>query len=354
MQDTEGVNLMVQKIPSPHSLSTGIGALPFLDPVRACDTVLGIYKDIPYIPTLPNRDLLESIVFCDSSVLPGKVIHEGRLYVDTKKDTSAGMEQIYIDFMEGSSQRYALSADYASAFAEMMHRNLSGSMLLKCQVTGPVTFGMQVVDCEKRPVYYDDQFADVLSKMTALRAMWCEKAMRDISGVRETLVVLNEPYLAALGSSVIPIDRDIVISGWNDISSLVAGGLGIHCCSNTDWNFIISLKPSVISFDAYTGAREFLLYMDDIISYMEKGGVIAWGIVPADPGIFSQESPTTLIEKYCAIRKQVVSVMDPGIFDAQSIITPTCGIRFADEPESRAIMEASVLISRHVRGLPGS
>ncbi len=340
---------MVQKIPSPHSLSTGIGALPFLDPVKACDTVLELYPDIPYIPTLPNRDILESIVFCDSSLLPGRVIHEGRLYVDSGKDSSAEMEQIYIDFMEGSSQRYALSAEYASAFAEMMHRDLSGSMLLKCQVTGPVTFGMQVVDCEKRPVYYDDQFADVLSKMTALRAMWCEKAMRTISGVQKTLVVLNEPYLAALGSSVIPIDRDAVISGWNDISSLVSGGLGIHCCSNTDWNFIISLDPSVISFDAYTGATEFLLYMDDIIGYMEKGGVIAWGIVPADPGTFSSVSQDMLIEKYCSIREQVVSVMDPVLFDAQSMITPTCGIRFADEPESIAIMEESVAVSRHIR-----
>jgi hypothetical protein len=340
---------MVQKIPSPHSLSTGIGALPFLDPVKACDTVLELYPDIPYIPTLPNRDILESIVFCDSSLLPGRVIHEGRLYVDSGKDSSAEMEQIYIDFMEGSSQRYALSADYASAFTEMMRRDLSGSMLLKCQITGPVTFGMQVVDCEKRPVYYDDQFADVLSKMTALRAMWCEKAMGTISGVQKTLVVLNEPYLAALGSSVIPIDRDAVISGWNDISSLVSGGLGIHCCSNTDWNFIISLDPSVISFDAYTGATEFLLYMDDIIGYMEKGGVIAWGIVPADPGTFSSVSLDMLIEKYCAIREQVVSVMDPVLFDAQSMITPTCGIRFADEPQSIAIMEESVAVSRHIR-----
>ncbi len=147
----------------------------------------------------------------------------------------------------------------------------------------------------------------------------------------------------------LPIDRDAVISGWNDISSLVSGGLGIHCCSNTDWNFIISLDPSVISFDAYTGATEFLLYMDDIIGYMEKGGVIAWGIVPADPGTFSSVSQDMLIEKYCSIREQVVSVMDPVLFDAQSMITPTCGIRFADEPESITIMEESVAVFRHIR-----
>ncbi len=46
--------------------------------------------------------------------------------------------------------------------------------MLKCQVTGPVTFGMQVVDAEKRPIYYDSQLADVLSKMIALKARWCE------------------------------------------------------------------------------------------------------------------------------------------------------------------------------------
>ncbi len=56
-----------------------------------------------------------------------------------------------------------------------------------------------------------------------------------------------------------------------------------------------------------------------------------------------------LIEKYCSIREQVVSVMDPVLFDAQSMITPTCGIRFADEPESITIMEESVAVSRHIR-----
>ena len=46
---------------------------------------------------------------------------------------------------------------------------------------------------------------------------------------------------------------------------------------------------------------------------------------------------------------QVTSGMDAALFDAQSIITPTCGIRFADEQGAVAIMETSVLISRHIR-----
>ena len=41
-----------------------------------------------------------------------------------------------------------------------------------------VTFGMQVVDADKRPIYYDSQLADVLSKMIALKARWCENEMQ--------------------------------------------------------------------------------------------------------------------------------------------------------------------------------
>ena len=82
--------------------------------------------------------------------------------------------------------------------------------MLKCQVTGPVTFGMQVVDADKRPIYYDSQLADVLSKMIALKARWCENEMQARTGVKETLVVLNEPYFASLGSSVVPLDKETV------------------------------------------------------------------------------------------------------------------------------------------------
>ena len=162
----------------------------------------------------------------------------------------------------------------------MMSQNLSHATVLKCQVTGPVTFGMQVVDANKRPIYYDSQLADVLSKMIALKARWCEMEMRNRTGVKETLVVLNEPYLASLGSSVVPIDQDMVRTGWEDIAALVEGGLGIHCCSNTDWEFVLDLMPSVVSIDAYTTAKEFLLYTDSLVTYMEQGGVVAWGIVP--------------------------------------------------------------------------
>jgi hypothetical protein len=344
---------MARMISPPCSRATGVGALPHTDPVLACSDVLSIFSDFPYVPTLPDRGLLESIVYNDSEQLPGRIVRDDRLLFDSTADTTTAMEKVFADYLEGNISPYALHEEYGSGFIEMMKHNLSTVPVLKCQVTGPVTFGMQVVDTGKRPMYYDTQLADMLSKLIALRARWCEQEMLRRTGVKETLVVLNEPYLASLGSSVVPVDRDSVRSGWQDITALVDGGLGIHCCSNTDWEFVMDLKPSVISIDAYTTAKEFLLYSDSIRRYFEGGGVVAWGIVPADFRVFSQETVDSLYLRYYAIRTELCTRIPEALFDQQSLVTPSCGIRFADRNGAIAIMQAAADISCRIRDLKG-
>jgi len=340
---------MARMISSPHSLATGVGALPHTDPEEACNDVLAVFPQFPYVPSLPQRGQLESIVFNDSEQLPGRLLRDDRLLYDSTIDHTAEMERIYLDYVEENYAPYGLHREYASGFIEMMSYDMSHAKALKCQVTGPVTFGMQVVDADKRPIYYDAQLADVLSKMIALKARWCEIEMKEKTGVLETVVVLNEPYLASLGSSVVPVDQEVVRTGWEDIAALVQDGLGIHCCSNTDWEFVMDLCPSVISIDAYTTAKEFLLYADGIATYMEKGGIVAWGIVPAEYKIFATETTESLYERYLAVRKKLCSRMPEDLFDAQSLITPSCGIRFADREGAVAIMQTAAVISHRIR-----
>jgi hypothetical protein len=343
---------MSRMLPPPESRATGIGALPHTDPVKACHSVLRAYPEFPYVPTLPNRTVNEGIVFNDSERLPGRVIREGRLIVDRSADIAAGMEQIYLDFIEKNSAPYAVTPAYGSGFHAMMHHRLDDAFGLKSQITGPITFGMQVVDDDRRPIAYDPAFADVVPKMLALRARWCEMEMQACTGVRETLIVLNEPYFASLGSSVIPIDSGTVCAGWEDIASLLEGGLGIHCCSNTDWGFVMSLDPAVLSFDAYANAAEFLLYREALAGYLERGGIVAWGIVPAEENIFVRERVETLYDRYRDIRSKVTEYVSPRLFDSRSLITPSCGIRFSDENGAEAIMQAATTISSLIRGLP--
>jgi len=337
-------------IPSPELLATGVGALPHRDPIEACRAVLAAFPRIPYVPTLPNRGFLEAIVFADAEDLPGGVVRDGRLVIDRSTDPSEAMEQVLLDYLEQNAEPYQVGKAYGSGFHAMMGRDLSDALLVKCQVTGPVTFGMQVVDEARRPILYDPEYADLLGKLLGLRARWCEEAMRERMGARATLVVLSDPYLASLGSSVVPVDAGVAASAFEDIAGLLDGGLGIHCCANTDWRFILGLAPAVVSIDAWTYGREFLLYADDVARYMESGGAVAWGIVPADYSIFAAENPNAFFSRFEEIRARATETIDPDLFERQSLITPTCGIRNANEEEAVEIMAATALLSRRLRG----
>ncbi len=336
-------------IPSPELLATGVGALPHRDPDTACRAVLAAFPQVPYVPTLPNRGLLESIVFADAEHLPGGVVRDGRLVIDRSVDPSEAMERILLDYLERNAEPYGVGEAYGSGFHAMMDRDLSDALLVKCQVTGPVTFGMQVVDETRRPILYDPEYADLLGKLLGLRARWCEEAMRERMGARATLVLLGDPYLASLGSAVVPVDAGVAASAFEDIAGLLDGGLGIHCCANTDWGFILGLAPAVVSIDAWTYGREFLLYADEIACYMEAGGVVAWGIVPADYSVFAAEKPDAFFARFREIRARATETIDPDLFDRQSLITPTCGIRNADDRGAVEIMEATASLSRRFR-----
>lgn len=336
---------------SPHSCASGVGSLPHTDPKAACDDVMRLCPHMPYAPTLPNIDPREAIIFHDSEFLPGKVLEGNRLYLDRSVDFSAAMEQVYLDFMEGNFAAHAASAEYGAGYYELSSRDLSNTFCAKCQVTGPVTFGLTITDGDKRPLAYDEQYFDMLTKLLALRGRYYESLMQK-TGAEQTLLVVDEPYLASLGSSVMQVDTTMVEAAFADFSTLIEGGIGVHCCSNTDWGFLMSLKPAVISFDAYGTFREFLLYRDQIASYLEEGGVIAWGIVPAELDKFRTETTDSLWNRYLQIRDEIASFTSYELFDAQAVITPSCGLRLADVPGAVSIMETVAEISRRVNYHP--
>jgi len=51
--------------------ATGVGALPHTDPREACDAVIRVFPDFPYVPTLPARGTLEGSYSLILSTCPG-------------------------------------------------------------------------------------------------------------------------------------------------------------------------------------------------------------------------------------------------------------------------------------------
>ncbi len=75
------------------------------------------------------------------------------------------------------------------------------------------------------------------------------------------------------------------------------------------------------------------------------------GIVPADHQIFLQESIDSLFDRYMSIRDQVTTFIAGDMFDDHALITPNCGIRFADEQGASDIMNTAAELSRRVRSI---
>ena len=98
------------------------------------------------------------------------------------------------------------------------------------------------------------------------------------------LVVLDEPYLCAFGSAFVNVPRNDVIAAIDaGVAAIHKEGAlaGLHCCGNTDWSLVFSTDLDVVNFDAYEYFQGLSLYPAELSSFLQKGGVLSWGIVPA-------------------------------------------------------------------------
>ena len=72
---------------------------------------------------------------------------------------------------------------------------------------------------------------------------------------------------------------------------------GIHLCGNPDWDFLLGLDLDVLSLDIYTNAEVFASYAPAIRRFIDRGGVIVWGIVPTNVEPFEKESLASLLDQ---------------------------------------------------------
>ncbi len=72
---------------------------------------------------------------------------------------------------------------------------------------------------------------------------------------------------------------------------------GIHLCGNPDWDFLLNLDLDVLSLDVYTNAEIFSPYASSIKKFIERDGVIVWGIVPTGFETFQNEDMPSMMKR---------------------------------------------------------
>jgi hypothetical protein len=101
---------------------------------------------------------------------------------------------------------------------------------------------------------------------------------------------IDEPGLQFIFSAMSGYDNQKAKSDLDTFFSMVNGPRGIHLCGNPDWEFLLGLDMDILSMDIYTNAEIFSSCSGSIKKFLDRGGVIVWGIIPTGFEAFSKES----------------------------------------------------------------
>lgn len=322
-----------------NGLATMIGSLPLREHEQALEMMFTYVPELPLwiqLPVYAEERLLTQF----AEGLPGIVIEKDRVYFDT---ASPGFEaeilafyEDYLAVTEGGSllpqSRFALgprSGRGFAAFIRRLHRTVKPPKAIKGQITGPFTFLTGVADQEKKCAFYDQRLRDAVVKGLSLKAAWQAGVLQQFKV--PVLIFMDEPGLAGYGSSTfVTINRQDVVAMLREMVQAIRGAgalAGVHVCANTDWSLLTESDVDLISFDAYHYFDRFILFRHDVRSFLARGGVIAWGIVPtSNSGDIERETASSLVTRW---KEEARELEGDGItlvsLLQQSLITPSCG-----------------------------
>jgi methionine synthase II (cobalamin-independent) len=332
-----------------NCLPTIIGSMPHTDPAAACAQVLKYLKDIPAWPQLPHRSFKENMNAQFSEGFPGISLTGDRLRVDRTHDFDEALEKFYAAYLEEDVDKYPTTADYAAGLHAFLSSENIAPLAVKGQITGPLTWGLSVADEAGKAILYDDILGDAVAKFLRLKAAWQEKQLARISP--HTIIFVDEPYMASFGSVAVPLSKEKVALLLEEVFVGIKGLKGVHCCGNTDWSVILETDLDILSFDAYNYARSLSLYPKEVKAFLDRQGVIAWGIIPNDGTSLGKESAAALKDR---LEEAMVPFTRNGFtfkqLVAQSLLTPSCTLASLESPDASArALELLVELSQIMR-----
>ncbi|MDX1764406.1 MAG: methionine synthase [bacterium] len=313
----------------------------------AVSHVLNRLPEIPFWPQFPRIGFYEQMVpqYCEG--FPGIVedtVTE-RVYVDAGRALS-DLEGFYEKEMAGDIAAFGITPSHAVGLVpwmqELRRRRPSALACVKGHVTGPVTFGFTVKDETGAAIFYDPNFADVVIRLIAMKALFQINLFQEFQV--PTIIFLDEPYMAAFGTTGMNISRDEVVGAVDRVVEKIreAGGIaGIHCCGNTDWSILFETQVDIVNFDAYDYMDKMSLYPEQISAFLDRGGNLAWGLIPTSPEA-KEETAASLVKRFHSGVDRLVRLgVDQEKLLRQCLVTPACGM--GSISEAAALRNLAVL-----------
>ena len=335
-------------------ITTGIGSFPHQDEKEVLRLILRDFPHVPFWPQLPKRSFLEGMVLQYSEGFPSLRWNEReqRVWVDTSTGFDKEIEKFYQHLEKGELDPFKITEDFARGLRLLKdlssEKNRKEIRYIKGQITGPVTFGLALIDQEGKPIFYDPTLREILIKHLSLKARWMEKRFNDLFPSIPAILFFDEPSLSSFGSAFSSLNREDVIHSLNECFDVVKGLKGVHCCGNTDWSVLLSTNLDILSFDAYGYLETLSLYPKELRFFLERGGILAWGIIPTSEAILKEDAQS-LVKRLNEGMETLSKKGIDSILLQRAIITPSCGAASLPIPLAERVCELTAEVSKRLR-----
>lgn len=345
----------------PAWLPTAVGSVPLEDVTRAWEWMTKYLPQIPVWPQLPRRSYLENMYAQYSENFPGVVVDTKaeRTYIGRPQDVDHELERLYLAYLQHDVEYGVTSPQYAAGLhyllgdgsAEAEEGSLDPPELspvaIKGQVTGPISWGLMVTDRNRRPLLYDEILADAVSKHLRLKATWQEQRLQAVWP--QTIMFVDEPYMSSFGSGFVSLSREQVITLLSEVFEGIQGLKGVHCCANTDWSVLLETAVDILNLDVYEYAESLSLYPEAVAAFLDRGGIIAWGIVPAGPMVEGENVASLVDRLHAAMDLLVQKGVSLDKLLAAGLVTPSCGTGSLDPNTAQRVFELTARVSAEMR-----
>ncbi len=302
-------------------LTTAMGVMPHTDVDRAIEQALSL--DIPFWPQLPLLKYYEDMYVQASEHFPG-------ILLDLEKRTLRFSTTKFIEEFEETlahmdePEYFDISPTYSAVYHRFLELDLSEYPAIRGQLEGPISFGFNVLDEDKRPIIFNDTVRPFLIEFMAKRVNVQLSKLKLKN--KNAFMFVDEPGLQFIFSA---------LSGYGDVAaredmevffSMIDRPRGVHLCGNPDWDFLLNLDIDILSMDVYSNGEVFVRYVDSIKRFLERGGVLGWGIVPSNIEPFEKETLDSLSEKLTSMWDELANKgIDLDFLLSRSILSPaTC------------------------------
>lgn len=294
-----------------------VGSLPHIDPHAAAAAVLELTPELAAAPQLPQRTPFEGMLAQVALGMPGVTVEaDGSITVGRRFGPVDRGAPLDVDAWGGTLA-------FLDACAAQDRK-----APIKLQVTGPITFGLALLAAGGAKTAKTSKAFAVAAATVDARI----RALVDLARHRvpkaPILLVLDEPWLIATDEPDFPVPLEHTIDMLSSaLASATASGAsvtGIHCCGPTDWTLVLHAGPDLVSLPA---SPHLMQDAASLAVFLERGGWIAWGVVPTDRPLGTRSDPywRQLNEVWADLTR---GGCDPVAIRTSALLTPTCGLAF--------------------------